>query len=104
MDKKEPKAKVYKNIKGLTEALSQLGFFQEKETSTEEEVKELRSTVKVHSWLIIGVLIIVGIAFIAFIVDTLIFHINNNKYFENVYELRLDLERLKANHPEFFNK
>lgn len=108
-----PKNQIYKSVKGLTEALSQAGLYREEEASTPDEIKSLKSTVKVHSWILIGAFIIIFIAFIGFIFDAIYFHINNSKYFENVYELKNyqkqeidnvknDVDILKNKHPEFF--
>lgn len=109
-----PENKIYKSVKGLTEALSQAGLYREEEVSTPDEIKHIKSTIKIHSWVIIGVFIVVFIAFIGFIFDALYFHINNSKYFDNVYELKnnqkeqidqinKDLDFLKEKHPELFD-
>lgn len=101
--------KIYESIKGLTEALSQAGLYKEQEVSTEDEIKKLKFTLKVHSGIMISVFIVVVLAFVGFVFDALYFHITNNKYFENVNDCRQNIDKidsefqlLKIKHPEFF--
>lgn len=108
-DNDNSKNKIYENISGLTETLSQLGLYKEQKVSTEDEIKSLKSILKVHSGIMISVFILVVIAFMGFVIDAIYFHITNNKYFENANDCRqntdkinTELQLLKAKHPEFF--
>jgi hypothetical protein len=105
----DPKSKIYESIKGLTEALGQAGLYKEEKVDTAEEISSLKSTVKVHSFILVSFFVVAIIAFIGFVIDALYFHVTNNRYFENVNDCRqnfdkinTDIQLLKAKHPEFF--
>ena len=114
MPRKNSEKKINKYIHGLTKTLSEAGLYREEEVATKEDIEKIKSKVKIHSWIMVGVIVAMLVAFCGFVVDTIIFHIAYDKYFEDVYYLRnncqqriddmsLDLEKIKNNHPEVFN-
>lgn len=81
--KNNSKNKIYESVKGLTEVLSEAGLYNEEEISTEGELKEIKATIKIHSWIIIGVFVVVAVAFLGFVFDAIYFHITNNEAYRS---------------------
>ena len=102
MKNDNPSNKIYNSIKGLTEALGQAGLYKEEEVKTPDEIKGLKAKVTIHSWILIGVAIVVVVAFAGFVIDAIYFHITNNRYDDELYKIKVNTEILKNNHPELF--
>ena len=113
MDKEAPKDKIYESIKGLTEALGQAGLYKEEVVVTPDEIKELKSTIKIHSFILVSFFVAAVLALVGFVIDAVYFHITNSRYFENVYELKNNQQQqiddtdkqfseFQKNHPELF--
>lgn len=119
---------LYKIVHQFVKSLSDSGFPEEPEEvdpikeipeinkKLENQNKELKKQKRIL-YIIITVLMI---TFASFLIDAIYFHITNNRYFENVYELKnnheeridnikKDLDRIgtgfdsfRFKHPEFF--
>jgi len=120
---------LYKIFYGFYKSLSESGIFPE-EHETVDPIEEIRKVTKEipkinrklenYNKVLIGVILVLGIAFLSFVIDAMYFHISNSKYFENVYELKneyqqrindieselsrigTDFDKFKLDYPEFF--
>ncbi len=113
--------KLYKNIPAPKSG-SESGIFPKgtKRVAQEKKISEINERINFLNNVLIGIILILGIAFIGFVIDALYFHINNSRYFENVYELKngyeqriddaesklnkmgTDFDKFKLDYPEFF--
>lgn len=101
--KESEKQEIYESFQGLSNALSSVGIYQEQDASTPDEVKTLKSKVSVLSWMVVGLVIVMAIAVIAMIIDSVYFHIENSRDEDSFRETERNMETLKVLHPEFFN-
>lgn len=107
--------KIYKIVEEFTKSLADSGFSINPPEKIDpiKEIPGINKRLNLFNNVLIGIVAVLGVAFIGFVIDAVYFHITNNKYFENVYELNnncrqnidkvsTELQFLKDKHPELF--
>lgn len=106
---------LYKVVNEFQESLAKLGFPSKPEESIDpiKEIPKINKRLERFNQILAGIIMVLGLAFLGFIIDAIYFHINNSKYFDNIYDLKNnqqqqidnvknDLNNLKEKHPELF--
>lgn len=101
MEKKQEE-KIYKQFEGLAEALSEAGLYKEEAVGAPEEIKRIKFRISILSWTIVALVVVMAFAVIGLIVDTVVFHVENNKRSNDLYEVKRVTDVLQDKHPELF--